>query len=87
MSLVYVTVNIRLLDGIRNSIVGISWCSIVSIMVCLVCFIIHTLVSLLTAVSVVYRVDSVVEQRCASLLSLLVYSHSDSALSGARGLI
>ena len=44
-------------------------------------------VSLLTAVSVVYSVYSPVEQRSDSLLSLLVYSHSDSALSGVRGLI
>lgn len=34
-----------------------------------------------------YSVDSPVEQRCASLLSLVVYSHSNSALSGVKGLI
>ncbi len=41
----------------------------------------------LTVVSSVYSVDPPVEQRAASLLSLLVYYGSDSVLSGVRGLI
>ncbi len=41
----------------------------------------------LTLVSSVYSVDPPVEQRAASLLSLLVYYCSDSVLSGVRGLI
>ncbi len=41
----------------------------------------------LTVVSSVYSVDPPVEQRAASLLSLLVYYSSDSVLSGVRGLI
>ncbi len=41
----------------------------------------------LTVVSSVYSVDPPVEQRAASLLSLLVYYCSDSVLSGVRGLI
>ncbi len=41
----------------------------------------------LTVVSSVYSVDPPVEQRAASLLSLLDYYSSDSVLSGVRGLI
>ncbi len=41
----------------------------------------------LTLVSSVYSVDPPVEQRAASLLSLLVYYSSDPVLSGVRGLI
>ena len=41
----------------------------------------------LTSVSPVYREDSPVQQRAASLLNLLVYYKTDPALSGVRGLI
>ncbi len=44
-------------------------------------------ITTLTLVSSVYSVDPPVEQRAASLLSLLVYYRSDSVLSGVRGLI
>jgi len=41
----------------------------------------------LTSVSPVYSEDSPVDQKAASLLSLLVYYQTDSDLSGVRGLI
>ena len=41
----------------------------------------------LTTVSPVYREDSPVQQRAASLVNLLVYYQTDSALSGVRGLM